>query len=207
MASSSNTSSVELWSTYIDFLQQLEDVYPRLQGEDHAALETEREAKARLVFERAIEHVGFTNLGSGGIWLKYIEFETVARNVSAVNLLCYMALETPLTNGREVLEGYLRILNLSTWFADIYERLAQDASDDKSQIPEKHRPKFRELARLMSEELQGKKDAFINHVNTVVFPAAEAKAQARLGFEESLGKAATTETKLAEWQRYIDYEI
>lgn len=80
-------------------MQELEDIYPRLQGEDHAALETAREIKARLIFERAIENVGFTNIHSTSIWRKYIEFETVARNVSAVNLLCYMALETPLLNG------------------------------------------------------------------------------------------------------------
>ena len=64
MTFSSNCASVDLWSKYIDFMAELEDVYPRLQGEDHAALESARETKARLVFERAIENVGFTNIHS-----------------------------------------------------------------------------------------------------------------------------------------------
>ena len=32
--------------------------------------------------------------------MKYIDFETTRNNLSFVNLLCYMALETPLTDGQ-----------------------------------------------------------------------------------------------------------
>lgn len=115
-----------------------------------------------------------------------------------------MAVETPLINGREVLEKYVGILE--KLFDAISEKLT-DASDENSQIPEKYRPKFRELAKLMSTDLNGDKNAFINHVKSVVFPEAEAKSKARLGFEENLAKAATSDAKLAEWQRYINFEI
>ena len=93
-----------MWVQFIDFLEGLEEVYPKLQGEDHASLESERELKLKQAFERALENVGFSHMGSLEIWIKYIDFETTRNNLSLVNLLCYMALETPLTDGQQILD-------------------------------------------------------------------------------------------------------
>ena len=127
--------------------------------------------------------------------------------MSAVNLLCFMALETPLVNGQDILNIYLRILNLDTWFEDILGRMDQDVSDESSQIPEKHRPRFRELAKLISEELKGQKDAFINYVTNVVYPASEAQAKERLEYEKNLKTTGNTDSKIQGWQKYIKFEI
>ena len=43
-------------------------------------------------------------MASSEIWIKYIDFETTRNNLPLVNLLCYMALETPLIDGQEMLD-------------------------------------------------------------------------------------------------------
>ena len=85
-------------------MEGLEETNKKLQGEDQAALESERELKLKQVFERALENVGFSHMASSEIWIKYIDFETTRNNLSLVNLLCYMALETPLTDGQQILD-------------------------------------------------------------------------------------------------------
>ena len=48
------------------------------------------------MFEKAIDTVGFNNFDSGKIWLKFIEMEKNKKNMVIVNLLFFLALETPL---------------------------------------------------------------------------------------------------------------
>ena len=48
------------------------------------------------MFEKAIDTVGFNNVDSGKIWLKFIEMEKNKKNMVIVNLLFFLALETPL---------------------------------------------------------------------------------------------------------------
>ena len=48
------------------------------------------------MFEKAIDTVGFNNVDSGKIWLKFIEMEKNKKNMVIVNLLYFLALETPL---------------------------------------------------------------------------------------------------------------
>ena len=48
------------------------------------------------MFEKAIDTVGFNNVDSGKIWLKFIEMEKNKKNTVIVNLLYFLALETPL---------------------------------------------------------------------------------------------------------------
>ena len=100
----SNSSNVSMWAQFLDFMEGLEETNKKLQGEDQAALESERELKLKQVFERALENVGFSHMASSEIWIKYIDFETTRNNLSLVNLLCYMALETPLTDGQQILD-------------------------------------------------------------------------------------------------------
>ncbi len=48
------------------------------------------------MFEKAIDTAGFNNVGSARIWLKFIETEKKKKNMLIVNLLYFLALETPL---------------------------------------------------------------------------------------------------------------
>ena len=67
----------------------------------------------KAIFDRAIESVGHTRVDSGGIWLKYINFEIMRYNMALVNLLCYMAVSTPLNSedSQKLLVKYEGILN------------------------------------------------------------------------------------------------
>lgn len=57
------------------------------------------------MFEKAIDTVGFNNLGSVKIWLKFIEMEIKKKNIVIVNLLYFLALETPLEN-EKIIDKY-----------------------------------------------------------------------------------------------------
>lgn len=199
MSYASNAASAALWTKYIDFLQELEDVYPRLQGEEHSVLEAEREKKVKLVFERALENVGHNSMASAEIWIKYIDFETMRNNLSLVNLLCYMALETPLLNGQVILDKYIGILE--NLYERIFERITADAKqqegEEDAEIPEKHRAKYKQIVDMITGEFKGDKQQFINHVKTTVFTAAKAKAAARMVFQENLDQAPDAE--LPQW--------
>jgi hypothetical protein len=124
MILSSNAASVDMWNKYIDFLQDLEDIYPKLTGEDHDALEATRESKLKTVFEKALENVGFLSCSSFDIWTKYITFETTNNNLTQVNLLYFMALENPLHQGEEILKQY--VSTLENLYDEIKERLKED---------------------------------------------------------------------------------
>lgn len=65
-------------------------------------------------------------MASAEIWIKYIDFETMRNNLSLVNLLCYMALETPLLNGQVILDKYIGILE--NLYERIFERITADAN-------------------------------------------------------------------------------
>lgn len=54
-----------------------------------------------------------------------------------VNLLCYMAVKTPLIDQEEILEKYSEVLN--NFYDSIMEDLAGGQSDGGDQIPAKYR--------------------------------------------------------------------
>lgn len=103
MGFTANSSDVGMWSQYINFLSGLEEVYPLLKSVDHSLLETEREMKLKQVFDRAIDNIGFTHMGSTSIWIKYIDFEIMRNNLNLVNLYCFMALQTPLKGSDQII--------------------------------------------------------------------------------------------------------
>lgn len=115
-----------MWNKYIDFLQDLEDIYPKLTGEDHDALESARENKLKTIFDKALENVGFLCSSSSDIWTKYINFETTNNNLTQVNLLCFMALENPLHKREELFKRYVSILE--NLYDEIKELLKEDQS-------------------------------------------------------------------------------
>jgi hypothetical protein len=126
MIFSSNAASVEMWNKYIDFLQDLEDIYPKLTGEDHDALEAARENKLKTIFDKALENVGFLCSSSSDIWTKYINFETTNNNLTQVNLLCFMALENPLHKREELFKRYVSILE------NLYDEIKDLLKEDQS---------------------------------------------------------------------------
>jgi len=100
----SNNHSVEVWMSFFQFLNELEDVYASLPDKVAAQdLETKREAKQIKLYERAIENIGSTHIGAAKIWASYIDFETMRNNLAKVNLLCFKALETPMQNNTQIL--------------------------------------------------------------------------------------------------------
>jgi hypothetical protein len=62
------------------------------------------------VFERAIEKIG-NHMKATQIWLDYIDFETSAFHMGFVNILCYIASQTPLLGHQEIIEKYTGILD------------------------------------------------------------------------------------------------
>ena len=89
------------------------------------------------MFEKAIDTVGQTHFDAMPIWLKYIDFEKVRNNLSIVNILCYMALETPMADNITILSSrYMGILN--SLFEKIFESIT--GPDAESQF--KGSPKY-----------------------------------------------------------------
>ena len=64
---------------------------------------TEGEAVTKGVFERAIQAVG-KHMKADSIWLMYIDFETQFMHCGFINLLYFMAVQTPLVKHDIILE-------------------------------------------------------------------------------------------------------
>lgn len=105
MLLSQNTTSVTMWMDYLSFLDHVEKTMDWSPSE--------KDERMKTIFERAMESVGHTRVDSGSIWLKYIDFEIMRNNMALVNLLCYMALSTPLRteDSQKLLAKYEGILN------------------------------------------------------------------------------------------------
>jgi hypothetical protein len=127
-------------------LQSLEEFYPRLQEQDHDKLEESRENKLKQILDRALENVGFNSIQSVDIWLKYIDFETERNNLILVNLLCWMALEVPLKDGKAVLDKSMGIIQ--NLFATIVERIESDPESDE--IPQKYKEKCGKMIKMIT---------------------------------------------------------
>lgn len=79
-----NRVSVPLWESYLKFSM------------------AHSEETANSVFVRAIQAVG-QSTRSANIWLMWIDFEMSFLNMAKCNLLCYLALKTPLLDHELVL--------------------------------------------------------------------------------------------------------
>jgi hypothetical protein len=84
MSFSQNSTNVQMWKDYADFVDSLETTTEWTQND--------KDAKMKAVLDRAMECVGHTRLDSACIWIKYIDFETMRNNMALVNLLCFMAM-------------------------------------------------------------------------------------------------------------------
>ena len=195
MSFSQNSTNVQMWKDYADFVDSLETTADWTQND--------KDAKMKAVLDRATECVGHTRLDSACIWIKYIDFETTRNNITLVNLLCYMAVQTPFNgdDSKNVLAKYEGILN--NLFEKIFQEITQaDGQDGSSQIPDRYKSQQAELVKLITGQFRGEKDAFIDHIKKVVVTQAEAKAQAREPYEKSLQGSPA----LKDWQAYITFE-
>ena len=61
----------------------------------HHYMNNSDEEKTRQILERALDNVGHHMQGAE-IWTEFIDFELMLNHVGFVNLLCYMAIKTPL---------------------------------------------------------------------------------------------------------------
>lgn len=94
-----------MWMDYLGLVDRI--------GQTMEWQQNDKDAKTKAILERAMESVGHTRVDSGCIWLKYIDFEIIRNNMALVNLLCYMAVSTPLRSedAQQLLAKYEGILN------------------------------------------------------------------------------------------------
>lgn len=74
-----NIAQVELWEQYLKFSMQY----------------SKSEDVTKALFDRAISCVG-KHMKSVNIWLLWIDFLTYLPQMGLVNLICYMAVKTPM---------------------------------------------------------------------------------------------------------------
>jgi hypothetical protein len=78
-------TSIEIWEAYLKF-----------------SIEYCKEEATGQIFERALKNVG-QSMRSVNLWLMWIDFETMMFNMAKCNLLCYVALKTPLIHHEQIL--------------------------------------------------------------------------------------------------------
>lgn len=169
MSFSQNSTSVQMWKDYADLVDSLEPTAEWTQDD--------KDAKMKAVLDRAMECVGHTRLDSACIWIKYIDFETTRNHMALVNLLCFMAMQTPFNaeDSKKVLAKYEGILN--NLFEKIFQEITQaDSQEGGAQIPDRYKSQQAELVKLITDQFKGEKDAFIDHVKKVILVQSEAKA-------------------------------
>ena len=77
-----NASQVNLWDTYLSFLQD----HSQFLGDD-------ADEQIKQVFERAIQSVG-KHMKAGSIWQQYVNFETSQLHMGFSFLLCFVSIQT-----------------------------------------------------------------------------------------------------------------
>lgn len=159
-----NSKCRELWLEYIQFMEspQLDSIYT----------EAKKETKLAQIFDKALDNVGLYDQDSAEVWLKYIDFEILRDNMAKVNLLCFMALETPL-NGeklKEVKDKYTTILGNS--FEVIFESITSDSKEEgeaDSPIPDKYTQNHKKVVKLITDDFGGDKQKFITFVSEKLY--------------------------------------
>ena len=85
-----NSAQVDLWTSYLQFLQDYQQI-----------LGAEGDELIKQLFERAIQTVG-KHMKSAQIWIQYINFETMMMHMGFSFLLCFAAVQTPLLQIDEI---------------------------------------------------------------------------------------------------------
>ena len=67
-----------------------------------------------------------------GIWILYIDFETQFGHWGFVNLLCYMAAQTPLLKHQIVIDKYMEVLD------NYYDGITEDIKNGSFEFPDRY---------------------------------------------------------------------
>lgn len=122
-----NSANVTLWQSYLQFN------IDHLEG-------PEGEATTKGVFERAIQAVG-KHMKSDQIWLMYIDFETQFMHWGFINLLFFMAAQTPLVKHEDILDRYLDTIE------NFHSSIIDDIQSGQFQLPDRYAEQYTELGK------------------------------------------------------------
>jgi hypothetical protein len=110
---------------------------------------------------------------------------------------------TPLKSedSQKLLTKYEGILN--NLFEQIFQEITQaENADSASKIPDRYKNQQEELVKLITGQFKGDKDAYLQHIKTVVLAKSEEKAKAREVYEQQIQSSA----QLKDWLSYIQFE-
>lgn len=86
-----NGAQIQLWKKFVEFAVQ-----------NHYLVNNDEE-KCKQILERSIDNIGL-HMKSSEIWNQFIDYETSLNNMGFANLLCYLAIKTPLVDSDQMLE-------------------------------------------------------------------------------------------------------
>lgn len=90
-----------------------------------------------------MDHVGLTNVESGELLIKYVDHEVSQKKIQSANLICFLAVGAPLTDGAAVQAKYIELIENN--FEMIFEGLT--AEDSGKDIPEKYKAQHKNLGK------------------------------------------------------------
>ena len=132
LRTSTNQASLGLWLQYIEMLESLIEKKSELAG-----------AKLKQAYEQALDHVGLTNVEAGELLIKYVDHEVSQKKVQSANLICFLAVGAPLSDGAAVQAKYIELIENN--FEVIFEGLT--AEDSGKDIPEKYKVQHKNLGK------------------------------------------------------------
>jgi len=151
------------------------------------------------VFERAIQAVGKQMLATN-IWLMWIDYETSFLNMAKCNLLCFLALQTPLLNIDLVLSKYIEVV--TNYHDSVVECLKKSEEAVAGWVSEHHQEEYNQLAKLTLSKSQ---DELVAYMRDAVYPHTSEQVNDRISFEQELLNSQAPANSQA-WLKYIAFE-
>jgi hypothetical protein len=149
-----------MWMAYAELIDHLETSGVWTQAE--------KDTKMKQVLDKALESVGQSHMDSAPLWIKYIDFEITRNNLAMVNLLCYIAVQTPFNGdmSKKILDKYEKILK--TLFESIFKEITQSSQQSNSSIPDRFKEQQTTVVTMITEQFKGEKEPFIEHVKNML---------------------------------------
>lgn len=140
----------------------------------------------------------------GDIWNGYIDFEMTNNHLGFVNLLCYMAVKTPLLMASDFEQKYLGILD------SLFDDIVLDINREDFTVGEKYKAKQAELVKLMFEDCKGDKFEFMQKIKDIAVET-KSRVHARLHYEDKINKiyseGGSLDQEKQAWSDYIKFEL
>ena len=85
-----------------------------------------------------------------------------------VNLLCYIAVQTPFNgdNSKKILDKYEKILK--TLFESIFKEITQSSQGANLVIPDRFKDQQSAVITMITEQFKGEKEPFMEHVKNML---------------------------------------